>query len=149
MTLPRIRSARSPATLHDWMRQFMDHPRWLRDSHGDEPFFDEEWSPAVDVKEDDKAYLVEADIPGVKPENIEVTLENGVLTIHGERKEERKEERDNYHRIERFSGAFSRRFTLPDAADADGVEADMADGVLKIRVPKQEKAVSRRIEVKT
>jgi HSP20 family protein len=137
-----------PAAFPDWMRQFMDRPRWLRESLSDEAFFDEDWMPAVDVKEDEKAYMVKADIPGVSPEDVEVTMERGVLTIRGERKSERKEERDNYHRIERFSGSFSRRFTLPDAADSDGVEADMKDGVLQVRIPKQEKAVSRRINIK-
>ncbi len=137
-----------PTAFPDWMRQFMDRPRWLREPLSDETFFDEDWMPAVDVKEDDKAYMIKADIPGVSPEDVEVTMERGVLTIRGERKSERKEERDNYHRIERFSGSFSRRFTLPDAADSDGVEADMKDGVLQVRIPKQEKAVSRRINIK-
>jgi HSP20 family protein len=137
-----------PAAFPDWMRQFMDRPRWLREPLSDEAFFDEDWMPAVDVKEDEKAYMIKADIPGVSPEDVEVTMERGVLTIRGERKSEHREERDNYHRIERFSGSFSRRFTLPDAADSDGVEADMKDGVLQVRIPKQEKAVSRRIEIK-
>jgi HSP20 family protein len=149
MALQITRGARAPATLNDWMHQFMDRPRWMRDPFGDEQFLDQEWSPAVDVKEDDKAYMVEADIPGVDPKNVEVTLENGVLTIRGERKEEHKEEKDSYHRVERFSGMFSRRFTLPEAADADGVKADMSNGVLKVRIPKRETAVSRRIQIKS
>lgn len=149
MTLLSTRRAHALAPLPDWIRQLMNQPRLLPESRGDESFFDEEWSPAVDVKEEDKAYMIEADIPGVDPENIEVTHENGVLTIRGERKEERKEEKDNYHRIERFSGLFSRRFTLPDAADVDGVEANMSNGVLKIRIPKRETAVSRRIKIKS
>lgn len=149
MALPRIRRSSSPATLHDWMHQMFDRRGLLMDEFPDEAFFDERWSPAVDVREEAQAYLVDADIPGVDPKDIEVTLENGVLTIRGERREEHKEERENYHRVERFSGSFSRRFTLPDAADSDGVEAGMDNGVLKIRIPKKEQAVSRRIEIRS
>lgn len=144
----KSRSNPFPASIPEWMRQFMDRPRWLGEPFPDDEFFSQDWMPAVDVKEDGKAYLIKADIPGVAAKDVEVTLENGVLTIRGERKSEHKEERDNYHRIERFSGSFSRRFTLPDAADGDGVEAEMKNGVLKLRIPKQEKAVSRRIEIK-
>jgi HSP20 family protein len=144
----KSRNGPFPTAFPDWMRQFLDRPRWLRESLSDEAFFDEDWMPAVDVEEEDKAYMIKADLPGVSPENVEVTLERGVLTIRGERKSERKEKRDNYHRIERFSGSFLRRFSLPDAADSDGVEADLKNGVLQVRIPKQEKAISRRIEIK-
>ncbi len=149
MALINTRGARAPVPHSDWIRQLMDRPRWLHDPKDDEMFFDEEWSPAVDIQEDEKAYLVEADIPGVDPKNIDITLENGVFTIRGERKEERKEEKGNFHRMERFTGMFSRRFTLPDIANADGVEAEMANGVLKVRIPKRETAVSHRIKIKT
>jgi HSP20 family protein len=144
----RSRNNPFPASIPDWMRQFMERSRWPRDLFADEAFPDDDWMPAVDVKEDDQAYLVKADIPGVPPEDIEVTLDKGVLTIRGERKSEKREERDNFHRIERYRGTFSRRLALPDAADADGVTADMKDGVLNLRIPKREKAVSHRIEIK-
>jgi HSP20 family protein len=107
------------------------------------------WAPAVDIKEEDGAYVVHADIPGVDPKNIELNMENGVLTLRGERKSEVKEEKDNYHRIERITGSFYRRFTLPDTADSDNISAKYTNGVLEVRIPKQEKVLPRRIEVQS
>ncbi len=107
------------------------------------------WAPAVDIKEEDGAYVVHADIPGVDPKNIELNMENGVLTLRGERKSEVKEEKDNYHRIERITGSFYRRFTLPDTADSHNISAKYTNGVLEVRIPKQEKVLPRRIEVQS
>jgi HSP20 family protein len=106
------------------------------------------WAPSVDIREDDKAFTLLADIPGVNPKDIDISMEKGVLTIKGERQSENIEEKENYRRIERQSGQFYRRFTLPDTADAENIEAKSEHGVLKITIPKQEVAVSRRIEVK-
>ncbi len=105
------------------------------------------WAPAVDIREEDGAYVVHADVPGVDPKDIELDMENGVLTVRGERKSEVKEGKDNYHRIERVSGTFYRRFTLPDTADAESISAKYTNGVLEVRIPKQEKVLPRRIEV--
>ena len=106
------------------------------------------WAPSVDITEDEKAFTLLADIPGVDPENIDISMENGVLTIKGERQTENVEENENYRRVERQSGQFYRRFTLPDSADADKIEAKSAHGVITITIPKKEVALSRRIEVK-
>jgi len=106
------------------------------------------WAPSVDITENDKEFTLLADIPGVDPEDIEISMEKGVLTIKGERKTENVEEGENYRRVERETGQFYRRFTLPDSADADKIEAKSEHGVLKITIPKQEVAISRRIEVK-
>ena len=106
------------------------------------------WAPSVDITENDKAFTLLADIPGVDPKDIEISMEKGVLTIKGERRSENVEEGENYRRVERESGQFYRRFTLPDSADADKIEARSEHGVLKITIPKQEVAVSRRIEIK-
>jgi len=106
------------------------------------------WVPSVDISESEKAFTVLADIPGVDPKNIEISMEKGVLTVKGERNNETVEEGENFRRVERQSGLFSRSFTLPDSADAEKIEAASAHGVLKITIPKQEVAVSRRIEVK-
>lgn len=106
------------------------------------------WSPAVDIKEEEKQYVLHADVPGVDPKDIEVTLENGVLTIKGHKETETKSDNDKYQRVERFSGHFVRRFSLPDTVDADGVTARTEKGVLEIVIPKAEKAQSKRIEVK-
>ena len=107
-----------------------------------------EWSPLVDIVEDDKEYLIKAELPEVKRENVKVTVENGVLTITGERNYEKEEKDKKYHRIERAYGSFVRSFTVPDDADASKVTADFKDGVLKVHLAKDEKAKPRAIEVK-
>ena len=106
-----------------------------------------DWVPAVDIKETDKAFIITADVPGVDPKDIEVNMENDVLTIRGERKEEKEEEKEGYKRIERVRGTFYRRFTLPDTADAEKISAKSKNGVLEITIPKQEKVQPRKIEV--
>jgi HSP20 family protein len=106
------------------------------------------WTPSVDISENDKAFTLLADIPGVNPDDIDISMEKGVLTVKGERNAESVEEGENYRRVERQNGQFYRRFTLPDSADADKIEAKSEHGVLRITIPKQEVAVSRRIEVK-
>ncbi len=106
------------------------------------------WAPSVDISENEKAFTLLADIPGVDPKDIEISMEKGVLTIKGERQSENVEESENYRRVERQSGQFYRRFTLPDTADADKIEAKSEHGVLTVTIPKQEVAVSRRIKVK-
>lgn len=107
-----------------------------------------DWVPAVDIKEEAERFVIHADVPGVDPKDIEVTMEDGVLTLRGERKTESREERDGYRRVERVSGQFFRRFTLPDTANADGITAKGANGVLEIVIPKQPKALPRKIAVK-
>jgi HSP20 family protein len=106
------------------------------------------WAPSVDISESEKEFTLIADIPGVNPDDIDISMEKGVLTIKGERSSENVEEGENFRRVERQSGQFYRRFTLPDSADAEKIEAKSEHGVLKITIPKQEVAVSRRIEVK-
>ena len=107
-----------------------------------------DWVPAVDIKEEDNRFVIHADIPGVDPKDIEITMEDGILTLKGERRSETREERDGYRRVERVSGQFFRRFTLPDTADAEGVSAKGSNGVLEISIPKHEKAQPRKITVK-
>jgi HSP20 family protein len=106
------------------------------------------WTPSVDISENENVFTLVADIPGVDPKDIDISMEKGVLTIKGERQTENIEEDENYRRVERQSGQFYRRFTLPDSADADKIEAKSAHGVLTVTIPKQEVAISRRIEVK-
>lgn len=107
-----------------------------------------DWVPAVDIQETEKDFLIHADIPGVDPDEIDVHMEDGMLTIKGERKSESKEERKGYKRVERMRGSFYRRFSLPDTANADGISANSKNGVLEISIPKQEKAQPRKIPVK-
>lgn len=105
------------------------------------------WAPCVDIKEEADRFLLYADIPGVDPKDIEIAMENGVLTIKGERVSSKKEEKEGYTRIERSKGSFYRRFALPDTADPDSVTAKGKHGVLEIIIPKRDKAKSKKIKV--
>lgn len=105
------------------------------------------WVPAVDIKETEDGFEIHADIPGVDPKDIDVHMENGVLTIKGERESEKKEEQEGFKRVEREWGSFYRRFSLPDTADADKISAKSKHGVLEITIPKQEKVQPRKISV--
>lgn len=108
-----------------------------------------DWSPAVDIKEEDNRYLIHADVPGIKPEDIDVSMEDGVLTIKGERKFDKEEDKEGYKRIERVRGSFYRRFSLPDTADQNKVSAHCKDGVLEVTIEKQEKLQPKKITVKS
>lgn len=107
-----------------------------------------EWSPSVDIIEDEKEYLVKADLPEVRKEDVKVTVKEDLLTITGERKFEKEEKGKKYHRIERSYGNFVRSFTLPPGADGAKVSAEFKDGVLKVHLPKSEKAIAKPLEVK-
>lgn len=106
------------------------------------------WSPAVDIRETESAYIIRADVPGVSAKDIEITLENNVLSISGHREGEIKKDEDGYRRIERYSGRFARHFNLPDTADAEKVDANVKDGVLEVVLHKKEASKPRRIAVK-
>ena len=105
------------------------------------------WAPALDIAEAKDAYLVTVELPGVKLDDLEITLEDGLLTIQGERQFTSESSEEQYHRVERSSGAFRRSITLPAHVEADAVEASMEDGVLRILVPKAEDAKPKRIQV--
>lgn len=105
------------------------------------------WTPAVDIRETDNAFIAEAELPGLKKDDINVSIEDNLLTISGERRLERDEKKDNYHRIERSYGSFQRSFSLPRGVDATKVEAKFSDGVLKLSLPKSEVAKVRKIAV--
>jgi len=107
------------------------------------------WVPAVDIREEQHQFIIEADIPGVEPKDIEISMEAGILTIKGERKVENTQETDNYKRVERAHGIFYRRFSLPDTADADKIVANGKDGVLRVLIPKKEVAQPRKIQIQT
>jgi len=100
-----------------------------------------QWAPSADISETDQEYLVRAELPAVQKEDVHVTLEDGVLTIRGERRQRQMEKTEKFHRVESFSGEFSRSFSLPDDADAAGVRAESKDGVLTVHIPKR--AVSK------
>lgn len=106
-----------------------------------------EWTPPVDIKEEADRYVLLADLPGVSPDQIEVTMEEGILSLRGERRTEALERREGYKRIERAYGSFYRRFSLPDTADAEGISARCNNGVLEIVIPKRSQQQPRRVVV--
>ena len=106
-----------------------------------------DWVPAVDIKEEKDRYVIHADVPGVDPKDIDVRMENGVLSIKGARLAETRDEREGYKRVERVRGSFFRRFSMPDTVDADRISAKSRHGVLEIVIPKQEKVQPKQIEV--
>ncbi len=107
------------------------------------------WMPAVNEKEDEKAYIVEVDLPGVKKEDISVEVKDNILVVSGERKFKKEEEDKGYKRVESFFGRFERRFTLPADADPEKIEAKVEDGVLTIVIPKiEQKENTKKIEIK-
>ena len=108
---------------------------------------DASWTPSVDVHEEAQRFIVSADLPGVKPGDIEVTADKGVLTLRGERQVEQRGVEGHYSRVERVSGKFVRTFSLPENVQTDAIKAQFKDGVLELTIPKIAKAEPRRIEV--
>lgn len=106
-----------------------------------------QWAPAVDIKEEPDRFIVTADVPGVQAADIDVTFENGVLSITGERKSEATEEKDGFKRVERAYGRFERRFSLPENIDDERIAAKGKDGVLEITLPKKESVKPKKISV--
>jgi HSP20 family protein len=106
-----------------------------------------EWTPAVDIKEEPERYVLWADLPGVAPDSIDIMMENGILTLKGERETEAKTRREGLKRVERVFGTFYRRFSLPDTADAEGISARTQNGVLEISIPKKAAVQPKKIVV--
>ena len=108
---------------------------------------DASWAPAVDIHEEARQFVVRADLPGVKPADIEITAEKGVLSLRGSRNFEQQTDGGHYSRVERVSGKFVRTFTLPENVQTDAIKAQFKDGVLELTIPKIAKAEPRKIEV--
>ena len=107
-----------------------------------------DWSPEVDISQDDQEYLLQADLPEMKKENIRVTVEDGILCVSGERKSEKEDQKRKFHRIERSYGNFRRSFTLPEDTDSKKVTAEFRDGVLKVHLPTTTIAKTKSVEIK-
>ncbi len=125
----------------------MFDPHYQRQQETEENTVASDWVPAVDIKEEQDRFLIHADIPGVDPKNIDIHMENAVLTISGSRRSESTEEHEGYKRQERVRGTFLRRFTLPDTANADKITAKSNHGVLEVSIPKQDKLMPKKITV--
>lgn len=147
MTMIRYASNPFPRNLSDEFRQAFDK-LWSAPEDDQSNVVTSEWTPRVDIKEEPQRFVIQCDIPGVDPKDIEVHMEKGTLSIKGERKTESVTETDRYTRVERSHGLFHRRFALPDSADADGISASGKHGVLEITIPKKPELTPRRIDVK-
>jgi len=106
-----------------------------------------DWTPTVDITETDAAYLIKGEIPGVDKADVNITIENGMITMRGERKQEKEERDKKYHRIERSYGSFMRSFRMPDDADEAGVKAEFKDGMINVTLPKSGKTKAKLINV--
>jgi HSP20 family protein len=107
-------------------------PRFTLPSNGEKV----EWAPSADISETEKEFLIRAELPAVKKDDVKVTVDQGMITIEGERKQEKEDKTEKYHRIESFRGTFSRSFSLPENANADGIRCESKDGILVVHIPK-------------
>jgi len=138
---------KSVETFQNNLDSLLHHlPDYLAESR-DKPVTAPEWSPLVDISEDEIEYLIKVELPEVRKEDVKVTAEKGMLTIMGERRFEREEKGRKYHRIERAFGTFGRSFSLPDDANPARVSAGFKDGVLTVHLVKDEKAKPQQVEV--
>ncbi|MBS0182909.1 MAG: Hsp20/alpha crystallin family protein [Nitrospira sp.] len=147
MTLVRWDPFRELEEVSDRLNRMFARPAAAR-TNGKETMIVADWAPSVDISETEGEYQIKAEIPDVKKEDVKVTVEDGVLTIQGERKHEKEEKGKKFHRIERSYGSFVRTFSLPDVIDEEKVKAEFKDGVLNLHLPKSEKAKPKAIEVK-
>lgn len=120
----------------------------LSRAFGDEGIARGAWMPNVDIYENKDQIVLEAELPGMNREDFDLAIENNIITLRGERRFEKKDEGDNYHRVERAYGTFTRSFTLPQSVSAEGAAAEYKNGVLRVTLPKREEVKARRIEVK-
>ena len=145
MALTRWDPFRDLSIMQERMnRLFEDAGRGWR---GDEPSATTTWSPAVDIYETESEIMVQAELPGVDRKDIALNLENNVLTLKGERRFEKETKQENYHRIERSYGGFSRSFSIPAIVDEEKIRADYKDGILKIALPKKEQVKPKQIKI--
>ncbi|MBH0197490.1 MAG: Hsp20/alpha crystallin family protein [Nitrospira sp.] len=146
MTLVRWDPFRELEEMSDRLNRAFARPA-LR-NEGKEYLTVADWVPTVDISESEGEYLIKAELPEVKKEDVKVSVEDGVLTLSGERRQEKEEKGKKYHRVERSYGSFVRSFSLPESVDEGGVKAQYTDGVLNLHLPKTEKVKPKSIEVK-
>ena len=145
MTIVRYDPFRDLRTLQEEVNRLFSTN--LTRAFGDEGIGRGAWAPSVDIYENKDHIVLEAELPGMKQEDFDLSIENNVITLRGERKFEKTDETDNYHRVERSYGAFTRSFTLPQTVSAEGATAEYNNGVLRVTLPKREETKARRIQV--
>ena len=147
MTLVRWDPFRELEDMSERLNRMFSRPA-VPAKNGKESLTVADWIPTVDISETDGEYVIKAELPDVKKEDVKITLEDGVLTLTGERRQEKEEKSTKYHRVERSYGSFVRSFSLPDLVDETKVKAEYRDGMLNLHLPKSEKAKPRAIEVR-
>lgn len=135
------------SVFQDELKQVFDRFFQGSDRQDESSVVTSQWVPLVDIKEEAERFVIHADLPGIDPQDVEVMMDKGILTIKGERRSESSEENERYSRIERSYGTFHRRFALPDSADPEGIAASGHNGVLTITIPKRPETKPRRIQV--
>ena len=148
MSIVRYRQWPGQTALQDEIKQVFD--RFFDNANTDESaVVTAQWVPRVDINEEPNRFVIYADLPGIDPQDIEVQMDKGILSIKGERSSESSTETERFSRVERRYGSFHRRFALPDSADAEGISASGRNGVLEIAIPKKAETTPRRIQVGT
>lgn len=133
--------------MEDFFDRYSKALSWSR-LGGSEIMTGGDWAPRVDIAETEKEFIIKAEVPEVKKEEVKISVDNGILSIRGERKQEKEEKGKKFHRVERYYGSFTRSFTLPDNVDETKIEASFKDGMLNIQIPKSQKSKPKAIDVK-
>ncbi len=147
MPIVRWEPFRELAGLQDRMNRLFHESFRSAGAHEDDWALGGSWAPPVDIYEQDGSIVLKAELPGIEPKDVDIRVEKNVLTLRGERKLDEQVNRDNYHRVERSYGAFSRSFTLPTAVDTEKINAEYKDGVLRVLLPTKEEAKPKQISI--
>jgi HSP20 family protein len=151
MNMVRYRDRPTGLNLHNELRRVVDRMfdggGFEQDASDESSIVTSQWTPRVDILEEPERFVLLADLPGIDPADIEVSMDDGILTIKGERKSETASRTDRFSRLERSYGIFHRRFALPGSADAQGISAQGRNGVLEVSIPKRPETTPRRIQV--
>jgi HSP20 family protein len=147
MAIVRWEPFRDLVTIQDRMNRIFEDAFRGQGRSGEEDWLGGNWAPPVDIYEHDGNLVLKAELPGIDPKDVDVRVENNVLTLRGERKFDSEVKRENCHRVERAYGTFSRSFTLPNVVDTQSIKAEFKDGVLRVTMPKREEAKPKQIQV--
>jgi len=148
MAIVRWEPVRDLVSLQDRMNMlFSQSFRGINRGGSEEDWAQGAWSPAVDIYEKDGNIVLKAELPGIEAKDVDVTVENNILTLRGERQFDQEVQRENYQRVERSYGAFTRSFTLPTVVETEKIKAEFKDGVLRMTLPKKEEAKPKQISI--
>jgi HSP20 family protein len=147
MAIVRFEPFRDLLSLQERMNRLFNESYRSQQSSEDDWALGGTWAPAVDIYEQDNNIVIKAELPGVDPKDVDIRLDNNVLTIQGERKFDNEVKKESYHRVERSYGAFTRSFTLPNTVDPNSIKAEFKEGVLRITLPKREEAKPKQIQI--